>query len=142
MWTVADRLAMRGWVAEFLDWWLHSPRGQAASTDTNNIGTTYTLTAISMALYSDQPDVAAVIATEECAKQLAAQITLKGLLPQEDDPHDLFSFGYHVGDLVYLLQMAFAANLTSSPTDFYHFRASLSTTALRLHAFMLLFCLP
>ena len=134
VWTAADRHGMRAWVSNMTDWWLHSYLGRSAHARQNNIGLAYSVCAIAMALYSDQPNQATALAKVRaylrldlicflcsaslrpgvnvsrrcmsCAnpvpgglrqadapRHLAQQITPKGLLPNEDAPHDLFSFG-------------------------------------------------
>jgi hypothetical protein len=51
---------------------------------------------------------AQALAEADAPRHLAQQITPAGELPNEDAPHDLFSFGYHVGDLIMLFEMVFA----------------------------------
>ena len=66
-----------------------------------------------MALYADQPNTATTLAKADTPRHLAQQITPIGELPNEDAPHDLFSFGYHVGDLIMLFEMVYVANQTT-----------------------------
>lgn len=126
VWTKADRLAMRMWIKEFLDWWLNTPLGRSARALQNNIGLCYTVCTISMALYSEQPELGASIVAVDARRHLAQQITPEGLLPHEDDPHDLFSFGYHVGDLIMLFEMGFVSNQTASQIDIYNYHTKSS----------------
>ena len=62
VWTAADRHGMRAWVSNMTDWWLHSYLGRSAHARQNNIGLAYSVCAIAMALYADQPNQATALA--------------------------------------------------------------------------------
>lgn len=113
VWTADDRKGMREWVGNLTTWWLDSYLGRSAHSLQNNIGLAYSVVGVSMALYADQPNTATTLAKADTPRHLAQQITPIGELPKEDAPHDLFSFGYHVGDLIMLFELVYVANQTT-----------------------------
>ena len=140
--------------------------GRSAHSLQNNIGLAYTICAISMAIYSDKPNQASALAKVrprsnpiavkimikiviwfvllqvDAPRHLAQQITLTGRLPHEDAPHDLFSFGYHVGDLIMLFEMALVANQTTGLEGFdvYNFHTNTSGSLATAIAWVAPFC--
>jgi hypothetical protein len=117
IWTKRDRDGLRAWMKGFLSWWLGSPLGQSSRALTDNIGTAYTITVLSMANYSYQPYTATAVVNADALRHIAQQIAPDGSIPCEDAPMLEFSFGYHVGDLLILHEMGYAASTTRADVD-------------------------
>lgn len=76
------RLAMRPWVEQFLDWLEHSPKGQRAFAQKNNIGTWYDVSRLRLARFLGDKDRIASITASVLARA-QAQIESDGRMPQE-----------------------------------------------------------
>ena len=77
-WTAADRRAMRDWVGKLLKWWLHSRPGAAIMARFGNIAQTSAITALSMALYTEQQGTALAIARAQAERHISQQVDASG----------------------------------------------------------------
>lgn len=75
---------MEKWFKDFLEWLRTSDLGQAESNTVNNHGVWYDAQAVSYALFSRQPKIAAEIA--EAAKKVRIQVQIE---PDGRQPHEL-----------------------------------------------------
>ena len=78
-WTAADRHAMRGFVRVFLDWWLDSKEGSCVRTHKYNIGMSYELNVLTMALFLNDSALARSIAnnhTTPCIRKSPKRLAL------------------------------------------------------------------
>ena len=108
LWTAEDRAAMRGWVKHLLEWWLTSRPGVGAMARDRNIAMTASITAMSMALYSDQPAVARAIAANQSQRLISALLDASGRVIADMNRPD--GFMYCSGDMVDLMDLAVISN--------------------------------
>ena len=79
----AERVALKTWVAEYLNWLTTSPLGTSAAAAKNNHGTFYDAQAMYFALYCGNKAVAQKIAQQAISKRVVAQIKPDGMMPEE-----------------------------------------------------------
>ena len=65
-WDSADRVAMRAFVTQFLDWWLNSKDGSCVRETRKNIGMAYEINVLTMALFINDTALARVSSQAIC----------------------------------------------------------------------------
>lgn len=81
--TDAERMGLRDWFAELVQWMATSPNGRAERAATNNHGVYYDMLVSHFALYAGMDDAARAILSRFGERRLAPQIEPDGRLPQE-----------------------------------------------------------
>lgn len=131
IWTAQDRAGMRTWVREFLSWWRTSPPGKGAHNILQNIGTSWSLNAIAMALYIGDKAVATEIATEDLRWRVSLAVNAKGEVWRELN-HNAGSYSYVIGHLKELLDIAALGDRTDFGVDLWNYRANSSVGSIKL----------
>lgn len=81
--TAADYKAIQDWHRQFLEWMRTSPIGRDEADEHNNHGTWYDVQAVSIALFTEQPELAASILKEQTEKRIDTQLKEDGSQPHE-----------------------------------------------------------
>ena len=131
IWTAADRSGMRAWVRDFLSWWRFSPAGKGAHGILQNIGTSWSLNAVCMALFIQNVTEATEIAREDLRWRVSLAVNAKGEVWRELD-HNAGSFAYVIGHLTDLLNIAIVGDRTNYGVDLWNYRANSSAGSIRL----------
>ncbi|GAB3172907.1 alginate lyase family protein [Telluribacter humicola] len=98
---------IRDWFRQYLDWMLTSPIGQDEADEHNNHGTWYDVQAVSMALFTEQPQLARKLLEERTKARLESQ-----LRPDGSQPHELartLSWNYSQMNLKGFFELAMLA---------------------------------
>ena len=82
-WSESDSEGMKTWFARFLDWMLKSKNGIDERNSKNNHGTWYDVIAASLAVYTDQEDLARDILNRVPGDRINLQIEPDGSQPLE-----------------------------------------------------------
>jgi hypothetical protein len=82
-WTQEDHKALQTWYGEFLDWMLTSENGLDEEDSRNNHGTWYDVTAVNLALFTGQDDIARRILEAAPDYRIMSQIEADGRQPLE-----------------------------------------------------------
>lgn len=128
-WTHDDRIAMRSFVTQFLEWWLDSTDGSCVRETKANIGMAYEMNVLTMALFVNNSELARSIADNHTATRLDTQINGSGV-PILDAPRP-DGFGYAAGDFMGLLDLAHVALLAGGSIDLYTYVNSSTGASLR-----------
>eukprot|EP01051_Picozoa_sp_SAG22_P001170 SAG22_NODE_44_length_24912_cov_33.648894_1_plen_561_part_00 len=131
IWTAQDRAGMRDWVRKFLVWWRTSPPGKGAHGILQNIGTSWSLNAIAMALYIGDSTQATEIAVEDLRWRVSLAVNAKGEVWRELD-HNAGSYSYVIGHLKELLDIATLGDRTGFGVDLWNYRANSTVGSIRL----------
>ena len=131
IWTAKDRNEMRTWVKAFLIWWRTSPPGVGAHAIVQNIGTSWSLNAICMALYIGDAAQASEIATQDLRWRVSLAVNAKGQVWRELD-HNAGSYSYVIGHLKELLDIAAVGDRTGYGVDLWEYRANSSVGSIRM----------
>ncbi|GAB2788278.1 alginate lyase family protein [Rhabdobacter roseus] len=102
--SAADYRALQDWYRQFLDWMLTSPVGLDEADEHNNHGTYYDVQAASIALFTEQPQLAKKILEEQTKARIESQLKEDG-----SQPHELartLSWGYSVMNLRGFFELA------------------------------------
>lgn len=83
LWSSRYQSRMEEWFIQYLDWMLHSEKGQQQRKATNNIGVYYTVQVTTYALFTGQTVLAKEIMTEDYPKRIAGQISATGAMKYE-----------------------------------------------------------
>src|SRR5690606_22000144 len=78
-----DVQSLKVWFSSFLDWMLNSEKGQRQKKANNNVGTYYTVQAVSYALFVDNLDLAKSIFRSQAYRRVDEQINSEGKMPHE-----------------------------------------------------------
>jgi len=81
--SAGDYKGIQNWYREFLNWMLTSPIGLDEADEFNNHGTWYDVQTVSMALFTDQPELAKKILNEQTKKRIDSQLKEDGSQPHE-----------------------------------------------------------
>ena len=98
---------IRDWYRQYLDWMLTSPIGKDEADEHNNHGTWYDVQAVSMALFTEQPELARKLLENQTKARLESQ-----LKPDGSQPHELartLSWNYSQMNLRGFFELAFLA---------------------------------
>ncbi len=117
-WTREDDLAIRQWLADYLEWLLTSPHGLDEADEHNNHGTWYDVQVALFALATDQIEIARTILQEVPTKRFASQMASDG-----SQPHELArtrSFSYSCYNLSAFFDLATLAE--SIGIDLWHWQ--------------------
>ena len=132
IWTAKDRSGMRAWVRTFLVWWRTSPAGMGAHGILQNIGTSWSLNAICMALYIGDSAQATEIARKDLRWRVSLAINAEGQVWRELD-HNAGSYSYVIGHIKELLDIAAVGDRTAFGVDlWWETHVSRTTAACRL----------
>lgn len=82
-WSETDMKALRGWVAQLIDWLKSSDLAMSEARKKNNHGTYYDIQAIYFALFIGDTPFAARVAEDALEKRILAQIEPNGSQPEE-----------------------------------------------------------
>jgi hypothetical protein len=102
-WTVEDQKSLTDWMSQFLTWLTDSDYGRDEARQQNNHGTWYDAQLLSLALFTDNHEVARQVAGR-AAQRLDSQIEADGT-----QPHELGrtkSLGYSLMNLTGLFDLA------------------------------------
>lgn len=103
-WTDADQRGLTKWMADYLKWLLESDPGRAEAAEKNNHGTHYDVQVVSLALFTDQPEIARKVLQAVGERRIAQQIDPDGRQPLET--RRTRSFHYSVFNLSGLMNLA------------------------------------
>lgn len=131
IWTAQDRAGMRAWIKAFLVWWRTSPPGKGAHEILQNIGTSWSLNAIAMALFIGDKAQATEIATEDLQWRVSLAVNAKGEVWRELD-HNAGSYSYVIGHLKELLDIATLGDRTGYGVDLWNYRANSSVGSIKM----------
>jgi hypothetical protein len=79
----SDYKNIQNWYKEFLVWMRTSPIGVDEADEFNNHGTWYDVQTVSIALFTEQPDLAKKILNEQTKKRIESQLKEDGSQPHE-----------------------------------------------------------
>ena len=102
-WSEDDEKALKKWFSDYLKWLIESPIGKDEADEHNNHGTHYDVQIISLALFTEQPEIAKK-QLEETKKRIKSQFQADG-----SQPHELartVSWGYTNMNLLGFLTIA------------------------------------
>jgi hypothetical protein len=102
--SASEYNGIKDWYRKFLNWMLTSPIGMDEGDEFNNHGTWYDVQTVSMALFTDQPDLARSILNQQTKKRIDSQFNDDG-----SQPHELartLSWNYSVMNLNGFFQLA------------------------------------
>lgn len=116
-WGEAERLGMRSWLGQYLEWLRRSPIGRKESEAKNNHGTWYDLQAVMVAIGSGSTETAREVLREVAEKRIAQQIEPDG--SQRLELERTKSWGYSLLNLEGLTALARAGE--KSGIDLWHF---------------------
>ncbi|WP_247231512.1 alginate lyase family protein [Telluribacter sp. SYSU D00476] len=98
---------IRDWYRQYLNWMLTSPIGQDEADEHNNHGTWYDVQAVSIALFTEQPELARKLLENQTKARLESQ-----LKPDGSQPHELartLSWNYSQMNLKGFFELAMLA---------------------------------
>ncbi|MBL7815742.1 MAG: alginate lyase family protein [Saprospiraceae bacterium] len=102
-WSENDEKGLKKWFSDYLKWLIESPIGKDESDEHNNHGTHYDVQIISLALFTEQPEIAKK-QLDETKKRIKSQFQADG-----SQPHELartVSWGYTNMNLLGFLTIA------------------------------------
>lgn len=103
-WPQREQLGLRSWMAEYLDWLVTSPLGQAEAKEHNNHGTCYDVQVVALALHTGREDLARSVLAAVPERRIRSQIAVDG-----SQPHELArtkAWSYSLKNLFALLNLA------------------------------------
>ena len=103
-WTSSDDVALKAWLAKFLDWMLTSENGREEAAASNNHGTFYDTQVMRLALLLGRKDLAMQYAEAAKTKRINVQIEADGRQPLELERQT--SLGYSFFNLEALFELA------------------------------------
>jgi alpha-galactosidase len=103
-WGTQDQAGMVAWMKPYLNWLQTSKNGRDEQRAANNHGTYYDAQVVSLALFTDQKDLARRVLEEAREKRIAAQIRPDGSQPLELERTK--SFSYSVFNLKAMTELA------------------------------------
>ncbi|KAA0988732.1 alginate lyase family protein [Dyadobacter aurulentus] len=102
--SATDYRGIQDWYKAFLTWMTTSPIGLDEADEHNNHGTWYDVQTVSMALFTEQPELARSILEQQTKKRISTQLDTSGA-----QPHELartVSWNYSVMNLQGFFQLA------------------------------------
>ncbi len=118
--TTADYKGVQDWYKQFLTWMTTSPIGLDEADEFNNHGTWYDVQVVSMALFTEQKDLAKKILEEQTKKRIESQLKEDG-----SQPHELartLSWNYSAMNLNGFFELAALADHVG--IDLWHYTTS------------------
>ncbi len=118
-WSKDNHIALKKWFSDYLKWLIESPIGQDEADEHNNHGTYYDVQIVSLALFTDQPELARK-QLEVTKQRMASQ-----LKPDGSQPHELartVSWGYTNMNLYGFMTLAQLAEKVK--TDLWHYETT------------------